>query len=140
MAIEVTMVCNAGGRAFDAIRTLSVLQTIGNPGTIIVMHHTDIKRALLELNPEANELIESSKFGEITTGMDESIRADIAFLKASPLVKNTTQIVGLAYDIESGVLREVDVKENRLRMSFWYLMPISNEDRTLSTKHGDNHM
>lgn len=34
------MVRNAGGRAFDAIRTLSVLQTIGNPGTIVVMHHT----------------------------------------------------------------------------------------------------
>jgi carbonic anhydrase len=37
---EATMVRNAGGRAFDAIRTLSVLQTIGNPGTIVVMHHT----------------------------------------------------------------------------------------------------
>ena len=34
------MVRNAGGRAFDAIRTLSVLQTIGAPGTIAVMHHT----------------------------------------------------------------------------------------------------
>ncbi len=34
------MVRNAGGRAFDAIRTLAVLQTIGNPGTIVVMHHT----------------------------------------------------------------------------------------------------
>lgn len=34
------MVRNAGGRAFDAIRTLSVLQTIGAPGTIVVMHHT----------------------------------------------------------------------------------------------------
>ena len=34
------MVRNAGGRVFDAIRTLSVLQTIGAPGTIVVMHHT----------------------------------------------------------------------------------------------------
>ena len=34
------MVRNAGGRVFDAIRTLSVLQTIGSPGTIIIMHHT----------------------------------------------------------------------------------------------------
>lgn len=38
----VTMVRNAGGRAFDAIRTISVLQTIGNPKTIIVLHHTGI--------------------------------------------------------------------------------------------------
>lgn len=34
------MVRNAGGRVFDAIRTLAVLQTIGAPGTIVVMHHT----------------------------------------------------------------------------------------------------
>ncbi len=34
------MVRSAGGRVFDVIRTLSVLQTIGNPGTIVVLHHT----------------------------------------------------------------------------------------------------
>lgn len=38
--VEATMVRNAGGRAFDAIRTLAALQTIGAPGTIVVMHHT----------------------------------------------------------------------------------------------------
>ena len=37
------MVRNAGGRALDAIRTLSVLQTIGAPGTIVVMHHTGMR-------------------------------------------------------------------------------------------------
>lgn len=37
---EGTMVRNAGGQFFDAIRTLSVLQIIGQPGTIVVMHHT----------------------------------------------------------------------------------------------------
>ncbi len=36
----VTMVRNAGGRALDAIRTISVLQTIGNPKTVVVLHHT----------------------------------------------------------------------------------------------------
>jgi hypothetical protein len=34
------MVRNAGGRAEDAIKTLAILQTIGAPGTIVVMHHT----------------------------------------------------------------------------------------------------
>lgn len=34
------MVRNAGGRVLDAIRTFAVLQTIGSPGTIVVMHHT----------------------------------------------------------------------------------------------------
>lgn len=36
----VSMVTNAGGRAIDAVRTISVLQTIGNPRTIVVLHHT----------------------------------------------------------------------------------------------------
>ena len=69
------MVRNAGGRAFDAIRTLAVLQTIGAPGTIVVLHHTDcgmthfhdhqIKTALTELAPEEQASIEAMKFGEI---------------------------------------------------------------------------
>jgi carbonic anhydrase len=36
------MIRNAGSRAFDAIRSMAVLQTIGAPGTIVVMHHTGI--------------------------------------------------------------------------------------------------
>ena len=87
------MVRNAGGRVFDAIRTLSVLQTIGAPGTIAVMHHTgmdvhesaliklyskvtidcgmthfhnaDVRKALLEIAPEEKEALEVMKFGEI---------------------------------------------------------------------------
>jgi hypothetical protein len=39
------MVRNAGGRVFDALRTLAVLQTIGAPGTIAVMHHTGMPAA-----------------------------------------------------------------------------------------------
>lgn len=45
--VEATMVRNAGGRVFDAIRTLSVLQTIGSPGTIVVMHHTGMHGILV---------------------------------------------------------------------------------------------
>ena len=69
------MVRNAGGRAFDAIRTLAVLQTISAPGTIVVMHHTDcgmthfhdaaIEEALLQIAPQEKASIEASKFGEI---------------------------------------------------------------------------
>ena len=46
--------------------------------------------------------------------IEDSIRTDLAILKASPLIKKTTQIVGLAYDVETGLLRAVDEKENRL--------------------------
>lgn len=53
------MVRNAGGRAFDAIRTLSVLQTIGAPGTIVVMHHTGKFVSKLESGNVPTELIRS---------------------------------------------------------------------------------
>ena len=69
------MIRNAGGRVFDAMRSLTVLQTIGGPGMIVVMHHTDcgmthfhddkIKAALTELAPEEKASIEAMKFGEI---------------------------------------------------------------------------
>ena len=36
----ITMIRNAGGRAVDAVRTISVLQTIGDARTVVVMHHT----------------------------------------------------------------------------------------------------
>ncbi|KAJ6108332.1 hypothetical protein N7523_009655 [Penicillium sp. IBT 18751x] len=114
---EATMVRNAGGRAFDAIRTLSVLQTIGDPGTIVVMHHTDcglthfhdadIKKALLEIAPHEQGVIEASQFGEITGSIEDSVREDIAVLKASPLIKKSVKFIGLKYDINTGLLTEV---------------------------------
>ncbi|KAJ5628758.1 hypothetical protein N7490_010986 [Penicillium lividum] len=112
------MVRNAGGRAFDAIRTLSVLQTIGAPGTIIVMHHTDcglthfhdadIKQALLEIAPHEKELIKASEFGEIKNSIEDSIREDIALIRASPLIKKNIQILGLAFDTSTGLLTEIE--------------------------------
>ncbi|UKZ68818.1 uncharacterized protein TrAtP1_009837 [Trichoderma atroviride] len=122
--LKATMVRNAGGRAFDAIRTLSVLQTIGAPGTIVVMHHTDcgmthfhdadIKKALVEIAPQEKTSIEASKFGEIKNSIEESIREDIELLKASPLIKDDTQIIGLAYDTATGALTEVEEAKSAL--------------------------
>jgi len=97
---------------------LAVLQTIGQPGTIVVMHHTDcgmthfhddaIKEALLQIAPEEKASIEASKFGEIKGSIEESIREDLALIRASPLIKKTTQVVGLKYDIHTGVLSQVE--------------------------------
>ncbi|KAK5464768.1 hypothetical protein LTS15_001331 [Exophiala xenobiotica] len=122
--LKATMVRNAGGRAFDAIRTLAVLQTIGNPGTIVVMHHTDcglthyhdkdIQNALLEISPDAKDLIQSLKFGEITNRVEDSIREDIAILKSSQLINKSTQIIGLKYDIHTGLLSQVSEDASEL--------------------------
>jgi len=46
--------------------------------------------------------------------IEESIREDLALLKASPLIKKTTQIVGLKLDISTGMLTEVSPIEEKL--------------------------
>lgn len=46
--------------------------------------------------------------------IEESIREDVAFLKASPLIKDDTQIIGLAYDTATGALTEVEEAKSAL--------------------------
>ena len=46
--------------------------------------------------------------------IEGSLREDIALLKASPLIKRTTQIVGLKLDISTGLLTEVLPIEEKL--------------------------
>ncbi|KAK1067219.1 hypothetical protein LTR74_006587 [Friedmanniomyces endolithicus] len=122
--IEATMVRNAGGRVFDALRTLAVLQTIGSPGTIVVMHHTDcgvthyhdsqIREALSELAPTDKTAIEATKFGEIKGSIEDSVIEDIEILRASPWIKESTQLIGLKYDIDTGKLDVVEQNQAQL--------------------------
>jgi carbonic anhydrase len=87
-------------------------------------HDKNIKEALIGLVPEEEENIEGMKFGEIiesvflgvetrlgangTSSLEDSVREDIAILKASPLIKESTRIVGLVFDISTGILTEVN--------------------------------
>lgn len=113
------MIRNAGGRAFDALRSLAVLGRIGNPGVIVVMHHTDcgmthfrdadIKKHLYTISPDAGKEIEGiERYGEITGAIEESIKEDVALLRASPFVKAGTIIVGAKYDVFTGELEEME--------------------------------
>ncbi|KAK0251094.1 hypothetical protein B0A54_00017 [Friedmanniomyces endolithicus] len=122
--LKATMVRNAGGRVFDALRTLAVLQTIGSPGTIVVMHHTDcgvthyhdskIREALSELAPTDKTAIEATKFGEIKGSIEESVIEDLEILRASPWIKKSTQLIGLKYDIDTGKLEVVGEEQAQL--------------------------
>ncbi|KAM0457250.1 hypothetical protein ACHAO4_003047 [Trichoderma viride] len=113
----VTMIRNAGGRAFDAIRTMSVLQTIGQTKTVIVMHHTDcgmthfhnadIREALLEFAPQEKETINATKYGEIAGSIEDSVKEDVDLVSSSPFIRPGTTIVGLKLDIFTGVVTKV---------------------------------
>jgi carbonic anhydrase len=62
-------------------------------------------------NPHSLLPIRANNYGR---SIEESVREDIALLKASPLIKKTTQIVGLSLDIFTGVLTEVKPMEEKL--------------------------
>jgi carbonic anhydrase len=46
--------------------------------------------------------------------IEESIREDVAILKASPLIRKDTQIVGVKYDIDTGILSQVEDDKSEL--------------------------
>jgi carbonic anhydrase len=50
----------------------------------------------------------------VSRSIEDTIREDLAILKSSPLIKKTTQIVGLALDIHTGILTEVKALEEKL--------------------------
>ena len=77
-------------------------------------HDSDIKKALLDIAPSDKDKIEAQKFGEITGRVEDSVREDVALLKASPWIRKDTQIVGLKYDINTGELSEVSEKSSDL--------------------------
>ena len=41
------------------------------------------------------------------SSVEASIREDVALLKASPMINSETEIVGLKYDIDTGLLTEI---------------------------------
>ncbi|KAL7809705.1 carbonic anhydrase [Trichoderma aethiopicum] len=113
----ISMVRNAGGRAMDAIRSISVLQAIAGAKTLVVLHHTDcgmthfhdarVREALIQIAPQEKETINATKFGEITGSIEESVEEDVENLRSSPFILPGTSIVGLKMDTFTGVVTKV---------------------------------
>ncbi len=50
-------------------------------------------------------------FGVLTSSycrIEESVKEDVVFLKSSPFIQPGTRIVGLKYDINSGIVTQVE--------------------------------
>jgi carbonic anhydrase len=105
---------NAGGRASDdAIRSLVISEQLLGTNTIVVIHHTDCgmltfsnedlrTKLKQELNADA-ENIDFLPFKDL----EQSVRDDVATLKASPLIPKNITISGFIYDVKSGRLLPV---------------------------------
>ena len=105
---------NAGGRASDdAIRSLVISQQLLGTNTVVVIHHTDCGmltfsnadlRTKLRQELEVNaDHIDFLPFKDL----EQSVRDDVATLKASPLIPDNIEISGFIYDVRSGKLLPV---------------------------------
>src|SRR5579863_2034740 len=104
---------NAGGRAADAIRSLVISEQLLGTTQIVVIHHTDCGmltfsnedlRAKVKQDLHANaDHIDFLPFKDL----EQSVRDDVATLKASPLIPNTIEISGFIYDVHSGKILPV---------------------------------
>ena len=105
-----------GGRAPDALRSLIASEHVLGTEEVMVVHHTDcgfsrasgedevrkeIKQALGGLTVEGFSLM---PFGD---RLEESVRADVEFLKRSPYVKKDAVLSGWVYGTLDGSIRHI---------------------------------
>jgi carbonic anhydrase len=110
---EAHVIRNAGGRVQDALRSLVISQRLLGTNEIAVIHHTDCgmltfkneelwRKVKDELGADARR-IDFLPFSDVA----QSVRDDVNYLRASPLIPDSTPIRGFVYDVETGELTEV---------------------------------
>ncbi len=104
---------NAGGRARDALRSLVISQRLLGTNEIAVIHHTDCGM-LTFTNADLHTKVKQDLGADSTaidfqpfSDLEESVREDVAFLQASPLIPDDIPIRGFIYDVRTGRLNEV---------------------------------
>src|SRR5215211_3120788 len=102
---------NAGGRASDdALRSLAISHELLGTREVVVIHHTDCGMLTFtneELRAECRE-----RFGEEPRELDflpfadleQSVREDVATIRAAPFIPDEVPVSGFIYDVRSGRL------------------------------------
>jgi carbonic anhydrase len=114
---------NAGGRARDALRSLVISQRLLGTNEVAVIHHTDCGMLTFDnagLRGKVGEEL-GAQAGAEAAGIDflpfadveQSVRDDVAELRASPLLPRQVPVRGFVYDVRSGRITEVDAAPRR---------------------------
>ncbi len=106
---------NAGGRVSeDAIRSLVISQRLLGTQEIVVIHHTDCGMLTFS-NADLAAKIRQDLGVDVGErdflpfpDLEQSVRDDIATLRASPLIPSGIPVSGAIYDVRTGVLQRVD--------------------------------
>ena len=106
---------NAGGRVSDdTIRSLIISSTLLGTKEFIVVHHTDcgmltfsnddLRGILAERRGSDASDIDFLPFGDL----EQSVRDDIATIRASEHLDQSIPVRGFVYDVDTGALHEVN--------------------------------
>src|SRR5262249_12380952 len=95
------------------LRSLVISQRLLGTNAIVIIHHTDCGMATFTNEQLADRI--QREVGADAHGRDflpfvdleQSVRDDVAFLRASPLIPSDIAISGAIYDVQSGRLAEV---------------------------------
>lgn len=105
---------NAGGRVTDdVIRSLVISQQQLGTREVVVLHHTDcgaqtFKNAdfVADLEERFQVDLQDRDFLPFEN-VEESVRQDVALLKASPIIPKDIAIFGAVYDVDTGRISPV---------------------------------
>jgi carbonic anhydrase len=105
---------NAGGRVTeDAIRSLSLSAALLGTRACVIVHHTDcglFGRSDEELRRRVAEASGTrATFGFLPfEDLEQSVRDDVAALRASPYFPPDYEVLGFTYDVRTGALQPVE--------------------------------
>lgn len=109
------LIC-AGGRAVDALRSITLLNHLLGFGRVVVVHHTFCGMTAFTpdsvtdayLHEHGHDISSDYHRNDLYIGdFEESLRHDIALLRRSPAVPKTIQLLGYVYDINTETLHKV---------------------------------
>jgi carbonic anhydrase len=104
---------NAGGRTPEALRSLVISQRLLGTEAVMVVQHTDCgmltftnedlyAKVKQDLSADASD-IDFLPFADL----EQNVRADVDFLRRSPLIPGNIEIRGFVYDVETRRVREM---------------------------------
>lgn len=136
--LEVVVIRNAGGRAHRAVEDIAILELLTTIKEVLVIHHTycgmtritepRIKAGFARLSGQPESDFAHVHLGCFTEwvwaypddkaanvyGRQEyasSVKEDVEYLRAHPLLKEVGLVSGAVYDIETGLLTKVEAWE-----------------------------
>jgi carbonic anhydrase len=104
---------NAGGCAREALRSLAVSQHLLGTTEVAVIRHTDCGMGKYS-NEQIAEKVAGASGGDPSgidfrpfTDLEQAVREDVEYLKASDLIAGDALVRGFVYDVKTGSLSEV---------------------------------